>query len=360
MKNMDNGPERQAVIDDMLEIARHDAPWIWGFLPQGLQPAPRLGARTSSPTRWPTTRSNTAASIPALRERPARRMEPAGAVAALGLLVGRAGGRASRRRWSACAAAGKADGLMIAYILRRLLYAIPILIGVNLLTFALFFVVNTPDDMARMQLGAKRVTPEAIAKLEARARLRQAAAVQRRRRRARRRLTDTIFFENSVRLFAFDFGHPTTGATSATTSARACGRAWPSRCRCSWSGWLVNITFALLMVFFRATYLDLSGRGAVRGDDVDLRPVLHHRRAVPGQQAAGTWLPISGFDGGIDGLKFLILPVVVGVIGGIGSGRALVSHHLPRGNRQGLCAHRARQGSVGAARAVPPCAEECA
>ena len=53
---------------------------------------------------------------------------------------------------------------MLAYIVRRLLYAIPILIGVNLLTFALFFVVNTPDDMARMQLGVKRVTPEAITK----------------------------------------------------------------------------------------------------------------------------------------------------------------------------------------------------
>ena len=38
----------------------------------------------------------------------------------------------------------------------------PILIGVNLITFALFFFVNTPDDIARMQLGQKRVTPEAI------------------------------------------------------------------------------------------------------------------------------------------------------------------------------------------------------
>ena len=55
---------------------------------------------------------------------------------------------------------------MLAYIVRRLLYAIPILIGVNLLTFALFFVVNTPDDMARMQLGMKRVTPEAIQSCE--------------------------------------------------------------------------------------------------------------------------------------------------------------------------------------------------
>jgi hypothetical protein len=38
---------------------------------------------------------------------------------------------------------------------------------VNLITFALFFVVNTPDDMARMQLGVKRVTPEAIEKWKA-------------------------------------------------------------------------------------------------------------------------------------------------------------------------------------------------
>ena len=53
---------------------------------------------------------------------------------------------------------------MIGYIVRRILYAIPILIGVNLITFALFFVVNTPDDMARMQLGAKRVTADAIDK----------------------------------------------------------------------------------------------------------------------------------------------------------------------------------------------------
>jgi hypothetical protein len=56
---------------------------------------------------------------------------------------------------------------MLAYLVRRIAYAIPILIGVNLLTFALFFFVNSPDDMARMQLGQKRVTPEAIQKWKA-------------------------------------------------------------------------------------------------------------------------------------------------------------------------------------------------
>ena len=51
---------------------------------------------------------------------------------------------------------------MIAYIIRRSLYAIPILLGVNVLVFLLFFFVNSPDNMARMQLGQKRVTPEQI------------------------------------------------------------------------------------------------------------------------------------------------------------------------------------------------------
>ncbi len=35
MKNMDNGSERQAIIDRMVEILRRDAPWSWGFFPKG-------------------------------------------------------------------------------------------------------------------------------------------------------------------------------------------------------------------------------------------------------------------------------------------------------------------------------------
>ncbi len=34
MKNMANGPERQALIDRMLEILRRDAPWVWGLHPK--------------------------------------------------------------------------------------------------------------------------------------------------------------------------------------------------------------------------------------------------------------------------------------------------------------------------------------
>ncbi|BCK87322.1 hypothetical protein MIZ01_1094 [Sideroxyarcus emersonii] len=34
MKNMDNGPARQAIIDQMQEILRRDSPWLWGYHPK--------------------------------------------------------------------------------------------------------------------------------------------------------------------------------------------------------------------------------------------------------------------------------------------------------------------------------------
>ena len=45
MKDMDNGPERQQVIDAMVEIVRRDAPWILRLLSQDLRPDARLGAQ---------------------------------------------------------------------------------------------------------------------------------------------------------------------------------------------------------------------------------------------------------------------------------------------------------------------------
>src|SRR5688572_22378578 len=94
---------------------------------------------------------------------------------------------------------------MLAYIVRRVLYAIPILIGVNLITFLLFFVVNTPDDMARLQLGARRVTPEAIEKWKEQKGY-DKPLVFNAKEPGLAKLTNTIFYEKSVRLFAFDFG----------------------------------------------------------------------------------------------------------------------------------------------------------
>ena len=207
---------------------------------------------------------------------------------------------------------------MFAYIARRIAYAIPILIGINLLTFALFFVVNSPDDMARMHLGMKRVTPEAVEKWMAehgydKPVLYNAAAG------GIEQLTDTIFFEKSVRLFAFDFGHADDGRDISHDIQQ---RMWPSLAIAVpvlLVGLLVNITFAMLMAFFRGTYLDVSGVVLC----VMLMSISALFYIIGGQFLLGKLfrlVPISGYEGGIDAFKFLVLPVVIGAVSGIGSG----------------------------------------
>jgi len=207
---------------------------------------------------------------------------------------------------------------MLAYIIRRALYAIPILILINLFTFALFFRVNTPDDMARMQLGVKRVTPEAIQKWKADRGLdkplfwnAQAAGAA--------TFTNTIFFEKSVKLFAFDFGRAEDNRDIATEIRTRMGPSLALAVPVFLVGLAVNITFALGMAFFRATYLDFWGVILC----VAMMSISSLFYIIGGQYLISKlWhlVPISGYAGGTDAMKFLVLPVLVGVIGGVGAG----------------------------------------
>jgi peptide/nickel transport system permease protein len=198
------------------------------------------------------------------------------------------------------------------------LYAIPILVGINLLTFLLFFLVNTPDDMARMQLGQKRVTPEAIQKWKAE-RGYDKPMVLNNAETGVNRLTNTIFFEKSVKLFAFEFGRAEDNRDIAQEIR---SRMWPSLALAIpvfLVGLALNITFALGMAFFRATTLDLAGVVLC----VAMMSVSTLFYIIGGQYLLSKlWhlVPISGYEGGFDALKFVILPVIIGVIGGIGSG----------------------------------------
>ena len=207
---------------------------------------------------------------------------------------------------------------MMAYIIRRVLYAIPILIGVNILTFLLFFVVNSPDDMARMNLGQKRVTPEAVENWK-QERGYHLPLLYNASAQGVASLTDTIFFQKSVKLFRFDFGSSDSGRDIGYDISQ---RMWPSLAIAVpvlLVGLLVNISYALLIAFFRATYIDfwsvvlcvvmmsISGLFYIIGGQYLVSKLLH-------------LVPISGYDTGFNSIKFLILPAIIGVIGGIGSG----------------------------------------
>ena len=207
---------------------------------------------------------------------------------------------------------------MIAYILRRLLYSLPILIGVNALTFVLFFTINTPDDMARMYLGMKRVNPEQIETWK-HERGYDKPLIYNPDAPGWGRITDTIFMDKSLRLFLFEFGRSDAGRDIGHDIGQ---RMWPSLAIALPTmlvGVMVNINFALLMAFFRATYIDFWGVVLC----VILMSISSLFYIIGGQYLIGKLLhlvPISGYDTGINAFKFLVLPVIVGVISGIGSG----------------------------------------
>ena len=203
------------------------------------------------------------------------------------------------------------------YIIRRMFYAIPILIGVNLITFTLFFVVNTPDDMARMHLGIKRVTPEAISKWK-QERGYDKPLVFSSTEKGADKFTNTIFFEKSTAMFAFDFGRADDGRDIAheikTRMLPSLAIALPVFIL----GLISYITFALVMAFFRATYIDFWGVVMC----VAIMSISGLFYVIGGQfLISKLWhlVPISGFSDGLNIGKFLVLPIIIGVFSASGA-----------------------------------------
>lgn len=206
---------------------------------------------------------------------------------------------------------------MFAYLVRRLLYAIPILLGVNLLTFTLFFVVNTPDDMARMQLGVKRVTPEAIARWKA-DRGYDKPLIFNASAQGAGRVTETVFFDKSLSMFALKFGRSDDGRDIGNEIRTRMGPSLAIALPTFALGLYVTVCLALFLVLFRATALDFWGVAGC----VALMSISGLFYIIGGQWLVSkVWslVPISGYASGLDAFRFLILPVLISVVAGIGA-----------------------------------------
>jgi len=207
---------------------------------------------------------------------------------------------------------------MIAYLIRRIAYAFPVLLGVNLITFMLFFMVNTPDDMARMHLGQKHVTEVAIAHWK-RDHDYDKPLFFNKDTSGAEQLTQTLFWQKSLKLFVFDFGTSDAGRDIGYDIGQ---RMWASLAIAIpvfMVGILVNISFALLMIFFRSTYLDVWGVIFC----VILMSISSLFYIIGGQYVLAKLLrlvPISGYSGGLEAWKFIVLPVIIGIVSGIGAG----------------------------------------
>lgn len=206
---------------------------------------------------------------------------------------------------------------MLSYIIRRMLYAIPVLIGVNIITFGLFFMVNSPDDMARAHLGHKHVKQAAVERWKHQRGYDQPLFFNS-DQQGISQVTETLFFRKTVKLFMFDFGSSDMGREISHDMSQ---RMWPSLAIALpvlLVGLLTNISFAMLMVFFRRTYLDLCGVILC----VSMMSISALFYIIGGQFILGKllrWVPISGYTDGVDAFKFILLPVMIGVVSGIGA-----------------------------------------
>ena len=207
---------------------------------------------------------------------------------------------------------------MFAYLLRRIAYGVLILAGVNLATFILFFTVNTPDDMARLNLGGKRINQAAIEKWKSERGYDKPLYLNP-AKSGSEQLTETIFWERSASLFALKFGR------ADGESAGDIGSEVAARMKVSLQMALplfvlqviASTAFALLLVMLRGTRLDFWGVVAC----VVMLSISALFYIIVGQYLFSRVLklaPISGYAGGLDAAKFLVLPIALSLLARLG------------------------------------------
>lgn len=204
------------------------------------------------------------------------------------------------------------------FTIRRVLYFLPVILLVNLLTFFLFFVLNPPDMMAKKILGDKNVTPAAIEKWKSDHNY-HLPRIFNSGEKGFSKITQTIFVQKSARLLKFDFGKSDRNNLDIGKEIRQ--RMVPSltiTVPMLFLSLIVCISTALIVAFYRATYVDLWALVLC----VFMMSVSMLFYIIGGQFIFGKLLklfPISGYESGIYSWKFVFLPVLVGVISGIGA-----------------------------------------
>jgi peptide/nickel transport system permease protein len=172
--------------------------------------------------------------------------------------------------------------------------------------------------MARMQLGQKHVTEQSITNWKQQHGYNM-PLVWNADAEKQEKITQTIFYQKSVGLFLFRFGVSDSGRNIGADIRE---RMWPSLALALPTlcvGLLVDISFALLMVLFRGTYMERTGIVI----SVILMSISSLFYIIGGQFLIAKLVklvPISGYDDGLAAIKFLILPVLIGVFSGVGSG----------------------------------------
>ena len=200
---------------------------------------------------------------------------------------------------------------MGAYVIRRLVYGVGVVLGVLFLLFVLFFTVTKPDDIARRALGEK-APPQVIEQWKAN-------HGYDRPRWPWEDWDDNLLFDHYRKMLTFDFG--LSDADDSPIIDRITSGMGPSlslTVPLLVLGLMVSIPLSLLVAFFRETYIDRMGVFlCVLAMSVSMLLYIIGAQFLIGKILR--WYPISGFDASLLMLpRFLALPVMVGLMAGVG------------------------------------------
>jgi peptide/nickel transport system permease protein len=193
---------------------------------------------------------------------------------------------------------------MLRYLLRRLMYAVPILIGVSLATFALFYLTVPPEQMAKQNISAKNPTPEQI----------QDWLVA----RGYDKPISEQFVKHMRGMFLFDFGKSDT--SDEPIAERLQTGVGPSMLVGSFvlfGAVAISVMVALVVAAFRGTYLDHW----VTLICVLMMSLTFLVYIIGGQFLFAKmfrWFPLAGFQEGAAGFRFVLLPAIVGIVAALG------------------------------------------
>ncbi len=208
---------------------------------------------------------------------------------------------------------------MTAYILRRVFYGIPIVLGVLFLLFVLFFLYADPEAMARKALGEKASVEVVNNWIHAHGYDRPEFVNHDHRPSELGFWTDTILFDHFASMLTLDFGKSDIDEYPILDRIkRGAGPSLTVTVPIFLLGTLVTIVISLFVAFFRGTYIDHLGLFVT----VLTMSVVIFVYIMVGQYLFSKefrWFPISGFDR-LSAARFIALPVVVGIISSLGGG----------------------------------------
>ncbi|MEI9898494.1 MAG: ABC transporter permease [Chthoniobacter sp.] len=204
---------------------------------------------------------------------------------------------------------------MFSYILRRLLYAIPILCGVMLITFLLFFIVQPPLARARSILGEK-ARPKQIQDWLHDHGYDKPTFVN---TQPGHPLYDSLFVNQMKRLITFDFG--VSDKTSLPIAKTFAQGVVPSLCLtlpAFVAGFIMSVALSLYQVFVRYSALDRFGIFLCVAS-MSLPPMVYMFLGQSFLAIQLNYFPAYGFDlRGWQTWKFLLLPVTLMIIMNLG------------------------------------------